>query len=43
MIIFDRFSFQGPRSAGDALHIPGWARAEHLEQIAPQAELWRYR
>ena len=43
MILFDRMNFHVSWGASDALRIPSWARTEHLDRIAPQAELWRYR
>lgn len=23
-------------------HVPEWCKAEHMESVCPQAELWRY-
>ena len=43
MVPFDRFTFLGVGFASHTRFIPGWARKEQLDRIAPQTELWRLR
>ena len=41
-MVIIRNAFIGEQFRDEADRIPMWAKAEHLERIAPQKELWDY-
>ena len=40
MLSMDNLNYKGVRTR-DAARIPEWARAEHLERVVSQKELWK--